>query len=159
MLLTNYLFPRHFYHKKCIEPWLLEHPTCPMCKFHILKYKVSLAKPAEPSSFRHDGGCGIHCLLLYVQNDEESDEPSSSSGDTIRLAVIRTSENTHSESHLLSSLFRSSVMISALRERDEQHNTSIRFLYTHSIIDTFKLSDFYNRFLFSCIVVYILAVK
>ncbi len=77
---------------------------------------------------------------VCVQNDEESDEPSSSSsGDTIRLAVIRTSENTHSESHLLSSLFRSSVMISALRERDEQHNTSVRFLYTHSIIDTFKL--------------------
>uniref|UniRef100_A0A8C1R582 Si:dkeyp-86f7.4 n=1 Tax=Cyprinus carpio TaxID=7962 RepID=A0A8C1R582_CYPCA len=57
---------RHFYHKKCIEPWLLEHPTCPMCKFHILKYKVSLAKPAEQSSFRRDGWCGIHCLLLYV---------------------------------------------------------------------------------------------
>ncbi|XP_058653550.1 E3 ubiquitin-protein ligase RNF128 [Onychostoma macrolepis] len=47
---------RHLYHKKCIEPWLLEHPTCPMCKFHILKYKVSLAKPAEPCPFRNDGG-------------------------------------------------------------------------------------------------------
>uniref|UniRef100_A0A672LB80 E3 ubiquitin-protein ligase RNF133-like n=1 Tax=Sinocyclocheilus grahami TaxID=75366 RepID=A0A672LB80_SINGR len=57
---------RHLYHKKCIEPWLLEHPTCPMCKFHILKYKVSLAKPAESSTFRHDGWCGIYSLLLYV---------------------------------------------------------------------------------------------
>uniref|UniRef100_A0A671KZW0 Si:dkeyp-86f7.4 n=1 Tax=Sinocyclocheilus anshuiensis TaxID=1608454 RepID=A0A671KZW0_9TELE len=57
---------RHLYHKKCIEPWLLEHPTCPMCKFHILKYKVSVARPAEPSSFRHDGWCGIYCVLLYV---------------------------------------------------------------------------------------------
>uniref|UniRef100_A0A8C0YNB2 Si:dkeyp-86f7.4 n=1 Tax=Cyprinus carpio carpio TaxID=630221 RepID=A0A8C0YNB2_CYPCA len=60
---------RHFYHKKCIEPWLLEHPTCPMCKFHILKYKI----------------------------DEESDEPPSSSSsspssDTFHLAVIRTEQ-------------------------------------------------------------------
>ncbi|XP_052429591.1 RING finger protein 148 [Carassius gibelio] len=58
---------RHFYHKKCIEPWLLEHPTCPMCKFHILKYKI----------------------------DEEIDEPpssSSTSSDTFRLSVIRTEQ-------------------------------------------------------------------
>ncbi|XP_016113688.1 E3 ubiquitin-protein ligase RNF133-like [Sinocyclocheilus grahami] len=59
---------RHLYHKKCIEPWLLEHPTCPMCKFHILKYKI----------------------------DEESDDPPSSS-DTFRLAVIRT-EQLHTSS-------------------------------------------------------------
>ncbi|XP_050984042.1 RING finger protein 148 isoform X2 [Labeo rohita] len=64
---------RHLYHKKCIEPWLLEHPTCPMCKFHIIKYKI----------------------------DEESDEPPSSSssssssppsGETFCLAVIRTEQ-------------------------------------------------------------------
>ncbi|XP_059372816.1 RING finger protein 148 [Carassius carassius] len=58
---------RHFYHKKCIEPWLLEHPTCPMCKFHILKYKI----------------------------DEEIDVPptsSSPSSDTFHLSVIRTEQ-------------------------------------------------------------------
>ncbi|XP_016113689.1 E3 ubiquitin-protein ligase RNF128-like [Sinocyclocheilus grahami] len=61
---TSALFSvQHLYHKKCIEPWLLEHPTCPMCKFHILKYKI----------------------------DEESDDPPSSS-DTFRLAVIRTEQ-------------------------------------------------------------------
>ncbi|XP_062327544.1 E3 ubiquitin-protein ligase RNF128-like [Osmerus eperlanus] len=27
----------HFYHKACIEPWLLEKRTCPMCKCDILK--------------------------------------------------------------------------------------------------------------------------
>ncbi|CAB3403262.1 unnamed protein product [Caenorhabditis bovis] len=29
---------RHAYHKSCIDPWLLEHRTCPMCKADILKY-------------------------------------------------------------------------------------------------------------------------
>ncbi|KAJ1197933.1 hypothetical protein NDU88_001777 [Pleurodeles waltl] len=27
----------HFFHKACIDPWLLEHRTCPMCKCDILK--------------------------------------------------------------------------------------------------------------------------
>ncbi|XP_037976157.2 protein goliath isoform X1 [Plutella xylostella] len=29
---------RHEFHKSCIDPWLLEHRTCPMCKMDILKY-------------------------------------------------------------------------------------------------------------------------
>ncbi|CAH0561074.1 unnamed protein product [Brassicogethes aeneus] len=28
----------HDYHKVCIDPWLLEHRTCPMCKMDILKH-------------------------------------------------------------------------------------------------------------------------
>ncbi|XP_060531777.1 E3 ubiquitin-protein ligase goliath-like isoform X2 [Cylas formicarius] len=28
----------HEFHKNCIDPWLLEHRTCPMCKMDILKY-------------------------------------------------------------------------------------------------------------------------
>ncbi|KPI98196.1 Protein goliath [Papilio xuthus] len=28
----------HNFHKNCIDPWLLEHRTCPMCKMDILKY-------------------------------------------------------------------------------------------------------------------------
>lgn len=29
---------RHEFHKLCIDPWLLEHRTCPMCKMDILKH-------------------------------------------------------------------------------------------------------------------------
>ncbi|KAM5255322.1 RING finger protein 148 [Ctenodactylus gundi] len=28
---------KHFFHKKCIDPWLIAHRTCPMCKYDILK--------------------------------------------------------------------------------------------------------------------------
>lgn len=28
---------RHVFHKTCVDPWLLEHRTCPMCKMDILK--------------------------------------------------------------------------------------------------------------------------
>ena len=27
----------HLYHKKCIDPWLMEKGTCPQCKVDILK--------------------------------------------------------------------------------------------------------------------------
>ncbi|CAH0396126.1 unnamed protein product [Bemisia tabaci] len=29
---------RHEFHRNCIDPWLLEHRTCPMCKMDILKH-------------------------------------------------------------------------------------------------------------------------
>ncbi|XP_035313276.1 E3 ubiquitin-protein ligase RNF133 isoform X1 [Cricetulus griseus] len=28
---------KHFFHKNCIDPWILTHGTCPMCKCDILK--------------------------------------------------------------------------------------------------------------------------
>ena len=31
------VFSRHEFHKMCIDPWLVEHRTCPMCKLNILK--------------------------------------------------------------------------------------------------------------------------
>ncbi|KAI9579512.1 hypothetical protein GQX74_006049 [Glossina fuscipes] len=29
---------KHEFHKSCIDPWLLEHRTCPMCKLDVLKF-------------------------------------------------------------------------------------------------------------------------
>ncbi|XP_062381014.1 RING finger protein 148 [Sardina pilchardus] len=42
----------HFFHKPCIEPWLLEHRTCPMCKCNILGLKTvdeEVSSGATPS--------------------------------------------------------------------------------------------------------------
>ncbi|XP_066570865.1 E3 ubiquitin-protein ligase RNF128 isoform X2 [Amia ocellicauda] len=41
----------HFFHKTCIEPWLLEHRTCPMCKCDILKalgVEPDVEEPSDP---------------------------------------------------------------------------------------------------------------
>ncbi|XP_030375431.1 protein goliath isoform X2 [Scaptodrosophila lebanonensis] len=29
---------KHEFHKTCIDPWLIEHRTCPMCKLDVLKF-------------------------------------------------------------------------------------------------------------------------
>ncbi len=29
---------RHVFHKSCIDPWLLDQRSCPMCKLDILKH-------------------------------------------------------------------------------------------------------------------------
>lgn len=39
----------HIFHKTCIEPWLLERRTCPMCKCDILKALGVEEQPKEPS--------------------------------------------------------------------------------------------------------------
>uniref|UniRef100_A0A0R3SF32 RING-type domain-containing protein n=1 Tax=Hymenolepis diminuta TaxID=6216 RepID=A0A0R3SF32_HYMDI len=38
--LSRYFFShhfRHYFHKLCIDPWLLEQRSCPMCKLDILQ--------------------------------------------------------------------------------------------------------------------------
>ncbi|XP_015681295.1 E3 ubiquitin-protein ligase RNF128 [Protobothrops mucrosquamatus] len=42
----------HLFHKSCIDPWLLEHRTCPMCKCDILKalgIEVDVEDQGEPA--------------------------------------------------------------------------------------------------------------
>ncbi|XP_075899235.1 RING finger protein 148-like [Nelusetta ayraudi] len=39
----------HIFHKACIEPWLLERRSCPMCKCDILKALRVEKPPKEPS--------------------------------------------------------------------------------------------------------------
>ncbi|XP_072913912.1 E3 ubiquitin-protein ligase RNF128 isoform X1 [Hemitrygon akajei] len=46
----------HFFHKSCIDPWLLEHRTCPMCKCDILKalgIEVDVEKVEESPDLEH----------------------------------------------------------------------------------------------------------
>ncbi|XP_044278933.1 RING finger protein 148-like [Varanus komodoensis] len=39
---------RHLFHKTCVDPWLLKHQTCPVCKWDMLGTVESVTTEAEP---------------------------------------------------------------------------------------------------------------
>ncbi|XP_071522661.1 uncharacterized protein [Panulirus ornatus] len=45
---------KHQFHKNCVDPWLLEHRTCPMCKMDILKYYGFVLSDSEESVLQID---------------------------------------------------------------------------------------------------------
>ncbi|XP_015231135.1 PREDICTED: E3 ubiquitin-protein ligase RNF128-like [Cyprinodon variegatus] len=71
----------HIFHKTCIEPWLLERRTCPMCKCDILKtlgveeevkVSVSRSSPPEVTVITVAGGDTLYEVPL---NEPRSPEP------------------------------------------------------------------------------------
>lgn len=73
---------RHEFHKNCIDPWLLEHRTCPMCKMDILRHygfvvgqnQSSInAPPASINNSSSNNG-----RLNTNSSSAESDSPSQS---------------------------------------------------------------------------------
>ncbi|KAK4321000.1 hypothetical protein Pmani_008167 [Petrolisthes manimaculis] len=45
---------KHEFHKNCVDPWLLEHRTCPMCKMDILKFYGYVLSESEESVLQLD---------------------------------------------------------------------------------------------------------
>nr|XP_053630546.1 RING finger protein 150-like isoform X2 [Cherax quadricarinatus] len=45
---------KHEFHKNCVDPWLLDHRTCPMCKMDILKFYGYILSDSEESVLQVD---------------------------------------------------------------------------------------------------------
>ncbi|NXJ41447.1 RN128 ligase, partial [Ciconia maguari] len=68
----------HLFHKNCIDPWLLEHRTCPMCKCDILKVlgvEVDVEEGAE--SVRATVSSGTSNVSTVNEEDNHSETASS----------------------------------------------------------------------------------
>ncbi|XP_033150988.1 protein goliath [Drosophila busckii] len=44
----------HEFHKNCIDPWLIEHRTCPMCKLDVLKFYGYVFLGSEESILEYE---------------------------------------------------------------------------------------------------------
>lgn len=91
----NFLFPncRHFYHKKCIDPWLLEQRSCPLCKLDILKScGIMLGLSTEDENY---------LATRLVERDARSVSSSSSSSASVRHYPVGSRIK-----HMLTSLIR-----------------------------------------------------
>ncbi|KAI5609243.1 RING finger protein 150 precursor, partial [Silurus asotus] len=63
---------RHVFHKGCVDPWLVDHRTCPMCKMNILKALglTSSAECLEDLPLDYDLAVGGVALNAMVMNDD-----------------------------------------------------------------------------------------
>ncbi|NXU05918.1 RN128 ligase, partial [Buphagus erythrorhynchus] len=72
----------HVFHKTCIDPWLLEHGTCPLCKCDILKV-LGVEMDVEPQSepVQAPGSSGQRPLSTVIRvNEEDNVSETASSG-------------------------------------------------------------------------------
>ncbi|XP_004753102.1 E3 ubiquitin-protein ligase RNF149 isoform X1 [Mustela nigripes] len=79
---------KHIFHRICIDPWLLDHRTCPMCKLDVIKalgYWGELEDVPETSAPEPTPGSVLVAnLSISLQDDrsEGSSLPSSSTSDS-----------------------------------------------------------------------------
>lgn len=59
---------KHEYHKSCIDPWLLEHRTCPMCKMDILKHYGFVFTGSQESILHMDSDDVIFDTASFPSN-------------------------------------------------------------------------------------------
>ncbi|XP_063809515.1 E3 ubiquitin-protein ligase RNF149 [Pseudophryne corroboree] len=81
---------KHIFHRQCIDPWLLEHRTCPMCKLDVIKALGFWVEPDEtlevpvPESI---AGSSLSVGTLNFAQEENRSEinnlPTSSAGETL----------------------------------------------------------------------------
>ncbi|XP_027871201.1 E3 ubiquitin-protein ligase RNF128a [Xiphophorus couchianus] len=88
----------HVFHKACIEPWLLERRTCPMCKCDILKalgveeevkVDMSTSSPPEVTVITVTGGDSLYEVPL---NEPMSHEPEQQQNLYDNIAFVEDSE-------------------------------------------------------------------
>ncbi|NWT54534.1 RN149 ligase, partial [Erythrocercus mccallii] len=109
---------KHIFHRTCIDPWLLDHRTCPMCKLDVIKALGYWGDPEDvleiPIPESISGSVSVGSLSIALQDDDRNEvsELSASStnesvlqctslkedaGETTALLDVDTSNNRHGE--------------------------------------------------------------
>ncbi|NXN79059.1 RN128 ligase, partial [Bombycilla garrulus] len=77
----------HVFHKTCIDPWLLEHGTCPLCKCDILKVlgvEMDVEPRTEPVQAPESSGQRPISTVTIVNEDDNLSETASSGYDSVQ---------------------------------------------------------------------------
>ncbi|XP_060612493.2 E3 ubiquitin-protein ligase RNF128 isoform X2 [Anolis sagrei] len=87
----------HLFHKNCIDPWLLEHRTCPMCKCDILKAlgievdiedgaeSVQPTEPSPPEADNHSETASSGYASVQGADEPAPEESAHSENDNLQL--------------------------------------------------------------------------
>ncbi|XP_040858080.1 E3 ubiquitin-protein ligase RNF133 [Ochotona curzoniae] len=86
---------KHFFHKNCIDPWILTHGTCPMCKCDILKalgIQVDIEDGTEPLQILMS--CELPEILSSREEEADNELPPARMSDKVTPAEEHpTSQN------------------------------------------------------------------
>ncbi|NXQ44366.1 RN128 ligase, partial [Catharus fuscescens] len=77
----------HVFHKTCIDPWLLEHGTCPLCKCDILKVlgvEMNVEPQSEPVQAPGFSGQRPLSTVTIVNEEDNLSETASSGYDSVQ---------------------------------------------------------------------------
>ncbi|XP_006887864.1 PREDICTED: E3 ubiquitin-protein ligase RNF149 [Elephantulus edwardii] len=81
---------KHIFHRTCIDPWLLDHRTCPMCKLDVIKALGYWGEPEGgqeiPAPDSTPASVSATNLSITLQGEDRSDGsslPSSSSDESV----------------------------------------------------------------------------
>ncbi|XP_067419674.1 E3 ubiquitin-protein ligase RNF149 isoform X2 [Emydura macquarii macquarii] len=81
---------KHIFHRTCIDPWLLDHRTCPMCKLDVIKALGYWGDPEDalevPIPESISGSVSVGSLSIALQEDdrnEVSDLSASSTNESV----------------------------------------------------------------------------
>ncbi|KAJ8298476.1 hypothetical protein KUTeg_025007 [Tegillarca granosa] len=80
---------RHIFHKSCVDPWLLEMRSCPMCKMDILRaYGMQLNSSKETVHDEGDSGATASAL---ADEAEQLSSPDDHRAESMNIVLIRPS--------------------------------------------------------------------
>ncbi|KAL2309368.1 hypothetical protein Nmel_005564, partial [Mimus melanotis] len=77
----------HVFHKTCIDPWLLEHGTCPLCKCDILRVlgvEMDVEPRSEPEQAPGSSGQRPLSTVTIVNEEDNLSETASSGYDSVQ---------------------------------------------------------------------------
>lgn len=99
---------KHIFHRTCIDPWLLDHHTCPMCKLDVIKalgYWGELEDAQEePAAEAAPGGAVAASASVTVRHEDRSvgsPSPSPSTSDPVSQCSRHLKEDAGESTALL----------------------------------------------------------
>lgn len=90
------VFYSHEFHKNCIDPWLIEHRTCPMCKLDVLKFYGYIVGDL---TIEHIGTpTPVQFVHLEIPTDSPQ-LPARNFGATQHTSFVRSSNSSSNSAH------------------------------------------------------------